>query len=85
MPDNNKQTSFSEDRLRKAISQLYSIQQKIRVVEEAAEDRKLLEDIWFDLLFLIDDVESILEEREPTPRLDSDSREGIGACTESPR
>jgi hypothetical protein len=85
MPDNNKQTSFSEDRLRKAISQLYSIQQKIRVVEEAAEDRKLLEDIWFDLLFLIDDVESILEEREPTPRLDSDSLEGIGACTESPR
>ena len=71
MPKNNDHTIFREKRLRGVISQLYSVQQKIRMLEDAAENRKSFEDIWFDLLFLIDDVESVLETQEPTPRLGS--------------
>src|SRR5215213_10407301 len=76
MPENDNQTNFRDKRLRAAISQLYSVQQKIRTLEDAAEDRKPLEDIWFDLLFLIDDVESVLEMQEPTPRVSSDTLSG---------
>jgi hypothetical protein len=67
MPDNNKQSSFNEDQLRKAIRQLHPIREKISVIEADAADKRPLEDIWFDLLFLENELESILKRREPTP------------------
>jgi len=85
MPDNNKQTSFSEDQLRNAISKLHPIRTKISVIEADAADKRPLEDIRFDLLFLEDELESILKRREPTPPLGSDSHAGIDACTAPPR
>jgi hypothetical protein len=85
MPDNNKQSSFNEDQLRKAIRQLHPIREKISVIEADAADKRPLEDIWFDLLFLENELESILKRREPTPRVCSEPLAGIDACTESPR
>ena len=61
MPDNNKQSSFNEDQLRKAIRQLHPIRAKISVIEADAADKRPLEDIWFDLLFLENELESILK------------------------
>jgi hypothetical protein len=61
MSDNNKQSSFNEDQLRKAIRQLHPIRAKISVIEADAADKRPLEDIWFDLLFLENELESILK------------------------
>ena len=83
MPDNNKQTSFSEDQLRNAISKLYPIMRKIHLIRADAADKEPLLDVWFDLLFLEDELESILKRREPTPRLDSDPLTGTNAVSES--
>ena len=85
MPDNNKQTSFSEDQLRNAIGKLHPIRTKISAIEADAADKRPLEDIWFDLVFLEDELECILKRREPTPHVRSDPLSGIDACTESPR
>src|SRR5829696_2994975 len=85
MPDTAKQASFSEDQLRNAISKLHPIRAKISVLEADAANKTPLEDIWFDLLFLEDELESILKRRKPTPRVCSDPLSGIGACTDSPR
>ena len=65
MPDNNKQSSFNEDQLRKAIRQLHPIREKISVIEANAADKRPLEDIWFDLLFLENELESILKRWDP--------------------
>ncbi len=79
MPDNNKQTSFNEDQLRKAIRQLHPIREKISVIEADAADKRPLEDIWFDLLFLENELESILKRREPAPRVGTEPLAGIDA------
>jgi len=83
MPNTNRQVSFSEEQLRNVISKLGPIRAKISVIEADAADKKPPEDIWFDLLFLEDELESILEVRKPTPCLGPDSLSDKRAVTES--
>ena len=83
MPDTNKQVSLSGDQLRNAISKLHPIRAKISVLEVDAANKTPLEDIWFDLLFLEDELESILQARESTPCPGPDSLSGTGAVIKS--
>jgi hypothetical protein len=85
MHDNNKQTSVNEKQLRNANSKLHPIRAKISVLEAKAADKSPFDDIWFDLAFLEDELDSILEGRDPAPGVGTGLVSVCSADPDTPR